>query len=62
MSSYDPKHAIGSCLNPASIEISLAEIKSEPGEGQGLRIFPRGQFSYRAAWAGRDFFPKLGGS
>mgnify|MGYP006873596184 FL=1 len=45
MSSYDLKHAIGSCLNPASIEISLAEIKSEPGEGQGLRIFRLGQFS-----------------
>ena len=45
VSSYDPKHAIGSCLNPASIEISLAEIKSEPGEGQGLRIFRLGQFS-----------------
>ena len=47
MSSYDPKHANGSCLNPGSIEISLAEIKSDPGEVKDFKFFDGDNFPYR---------------
>ena len=47
MSSYDPKHAIGSCSNPGSIEISLAESSQNLERVKDFEFFDGDNFPYR---------------